>query len=165
MLPRKSSSFLLLLPLNRGVTHNLITCTSISTCIFISTNHPSEINLPSTTIIEPFIKSLPLPPAVLTIEESRRTQRPYRYGMILLCFGALANWLGLAENYAEPVRYLGVACIIGELSLVRANLSRPATTSSPSPFRVSSPLCVQLEPYSSAPPCAAGCTHPRGRDP
>lgn len=51
---------------------------------------------------------------VMTIEESRRTQRPYRYGMILLCFGALANWLGLAENYAEPVRYLGVACIIGE---------------------------------------------------
>lgn len=55
----------------------------------------------------------------MTIEESRRTQRPYRYGMILLCFGALANWLGLAENYAEPVRYLGVACIIGEC------LSRP----------------------------------------
>lgn len=67
----------------------------------------------------PFLIS-PLPPLasrivlVMSIEESRRTQRPYRYGMILLCFGALANWLGLAENYAEPVRYLGVACIIGE---------------------------------------------------
>lgn len=45
-------------------------------------------------------------------EQSRRTQRPYRYGMILLCFGALINWVGLAENYTEPIRYAGVACII-----------------------------------------------------
>lgn len=45
-------------------------------------------------------------------EEARRTQRPYRYGMILLCFGALINWVGLAEHYTEPIRYAGVACII-----------------------------------------------------
>ncbi|XP_063700879.1 uncharacterized protein LOC134831150 isoform X2 [Culicoides brevitarsis] len=49
---------------------------------------------------------------VMSLEEARRTQRPYRYGMILLCLGALVNWLGLAENYSEPVRYAGVACIL-----------------------------------------------------
>ncbi|XP_055687498.1 uncharacterized protein LOC129792455 isoform X3 [Lutzomyia longipalpis] len=54
----------------------------------------------------------------MTLEESRRTQRPYRYGMILLCFGALANWLGLAENYSDPIRYLGVACIIAGALLI-----------------------------------------------
>uniref|UniRef100_A0A336M4D3 CSON002685 protein n=1 Tax=Culicoides sonorensis TaxID=179676 RepID=A0A336M4D3_CULSO len=48
----------------------------------------------------------------MSLEEARRTQRPYRYGMILLCLGALVNWLGLAENYSEPVRYAGVACIL-----------------------------------------------------
>ncbi|XP_052893046.1 uncharacterized protein LOC128300861 isoform X2 [Anopheles moucheti] len=50
---------------------------------------------------------------VMSLEETRRTQRPYRYGMMLLCVGALVNWLGLAENYSEPVRYAGVACILG----------------------------------------------------
>lgn len=49
----------------------------------------------------------------MSLEETRRTQRPYRYGMMLLCVGALVNWLGLAENYSEPVRYAGVACILG----------------------------------------------------
>ncbi|ETN61240.1 hypothetical protein AND_007106 [Anopheles darlingi] len=38
----------------------------------------------------------------ISFEETRRTQRPYRYGMMLLCVGALVNWLGLAENYSEP---------------------------------------------------------------
>ncbi|XP_050078537.1 uncharacterized protein LOC126565405 isoform X2 [Anopheles maculipalpis] len=50
---------------------------------------------------------------IMSLEETRRTQRPYRYGMMLLCVGALVNWLGLAENYSEPVRYAGVACILG----------------------------------------------------
>lgn len=50
--------------------------------------------------------------SVMSPEEARRTQKPYRYGMILLCFGALINWVGLAENYTEPIRYAGVACII-----------------------------------------------------
>lgn len=50
--------------------------------------------------------------ATMSPEEARRTQRPYRYGMILLCFGALINWVGLAEHYTEPIRYAGVACII-----------------------------------------------------
>lgn len=48
----------------------------------------------------------------MTPEEAKRTQRPYRYGMLLLCFGALINWVGLAENYTEPIRYAGVACIL-----------------------------------------------------
>uniref|UniRef100_A0A182MU77 Peptidase S1 domain-containing protein n=1 Tax=Anopheles culicifacies TaxID=139723 RepID=A0A182MU77_9DIPT len=39
---------------------------------------------------------------LMSLEETRRTQRPYRYGMMLLCVGALVNWLGLAENYSEP---------------------------------------------------------------
>lgn len=54
----------------------------------------------------------------MSLEETRRTQRPYRYGMMLLCVGALVNWLGLAENYSEPVRYAGVACILGKKSAV-----------------------------------------------
>lgn len=54
----------------------------------------------------------------MSLEESRRTQRPYRYGMILLCVGALVNWLGLAEDYAEPIRYTGVACILAGACLI-----------------------------------------------
>lgn len=50
----------------------------------------------------------------MSLEESKRTQRPYRYGMILLCIGALINWVGLADNYPESVTYLGVVFIIGE---------------------------------------------------
>lgn len=51
-------------------------------------------------------------------EEVRRSQKPYRYGMILLCFGALINWVGLAEDYTEPIRYAGVACIVGGAMLI-----------------------------------------------
>lgn len=56
----------------------------------------------------------------MSLEDSRRSQRPYRYGMVLLCVGALINWLGLAENYVEPVRYVGVACIIAGALLICA---------------------------------------------
>jgi len=66
-----------------------------------------------------------------SLDAARRSQRPYRYGMILLCVGALVNWLGLAENYVEPVRYIGVACIIAGAVLICAAmccwLQRPAT--------------------------------------
>lgn len=55
-----------------------------------------------------------------SLDAARRSQRPYRYGMILLCVGALVNWLGLAENYVEPVRYIGVACIIAGALLICA---------------------------------------------
>ncbi|PSN40308.1 hypothetical protein C0J52_18619 [Blattella germanica] len=65
-----------------------------------------------------------------SLEAARRSQRPYRYGMVLLCVGALINWLGLAENYVEPVRYIGVACIIAGALLICAAmccwLQRPA---------------------------------------
>lgn len=54
----------------------------------------------------------------MTPEDAQRTQKPYRYGMILLCFGALINWIGLAENYTDPFRYAGVACIIGGAFLI-----------------------------------------------
>ncbi|XP_058815044.1 uncharacterized protein LOC131678773 isoform X2 [Topomyia yanbarensis] len=60
----------------------------------------------------------PVVATVMSLEESRRTQRPYRYGMILLCVGALVNWLGLAENYSEPIRYTGVACILAGACLI-----------------------------------------------
>ncbi|CAO1323825.1 unnamed protein product [Diamesa serratosioi] len=52
--------------------------------------------------------------------EDSRTQRPYRYGMILLCLGAIINWLGLSETSqnGEPIRYLGVACILGGALLI-----------------------------------------------
>lgn len=38
----------------------------------------------------------------------------------MLCLGALINWLGLAENYIEPVRYVGVACIVTGAMLIIA---------------------------------------------
>lgn len=56
----------------------------------------------------------------MSLDETRQSQRPYRYGMVLLCIGALINWLGLAEHYAEPVRYIGVACIIAGALLICA---------------------------------------------
>ncbi|XP_039293143.1 uncharacterized protein LOC111052014 isoform X2 [Nilaparvata lugens] len=46
------------------------------------------------------------------------SQRPYRYGMTLLCVGAMFNWLGLAENNAEPVRYIGVTLIAAGAMLI-----------------------------------------------
>lgn len=55
---------------------------------------------------------------VMTPDEVQRSKKPYRYGMILLCFGALINWIGLAENYTDPFRYAGVACIIGGALLI-----------------------------------------------
>nr|CAD7257804.1 unnamed protein product [Timema shepardi]CAD7405622.1 unnamed protein product [Timema cristinae]CAD7569876.1 unnamed protein product [Timema californicum] len=54
------------------------------------------------------------------LESARRSQRPYRYGLILLCVGAFVNWLGLADNYVEPVRYIGVACIAAGALLICA---------------------------------------------
>lgn len=56
----------------------------------------------------------------MSLDEGRQSQRPYRYGMVLLCAGALINWLGLAEEYAEPVRYVGVACIVAGALLICA---------------------------------------------
>lgn len=56
----------------------------------------------------------------MSFDESRRSQRPYRYGMVLLCIGALINWLGLAENCVEPIRYAGVACIVAGAFLICA---------------------------------------------
>ncbi|XP_049873892.1 uncharacterized protein C6orf132 homolog isoform X3 [Pectinophora gossypiella] len=56
----------------------------------------------------------------MSLDEGRQSQRPYRYGMVLLCAGALINWLGLAEDYAEPVRYVGVACIVAGALLICA---------------------------------------------
>lgn len=38
--------------------------------------------------------------------------------MILLCVGALVNWLGLAQDYTEPIRYTGVACILAGACLI-----------------------------------------------
>ncbi|KAL0838817.1 hypothetical protein ABMA28_016852 [Loxostege sticticalis] len=58
--------------------------------------------------------------AGMSLDEGRQSQRPYRYGMVLLCAGALINWLGLAEDYAEPVRYVGVACIVAGALLICA---------------------------------------------
>lgn len=56
---------------------------------------------------------------VLIVPE--QSQRPYRFGMTLLCVGALFNWLGLADNYSEPVpaiRYIGVGLIAVGASLI-----------------------------------------------
>ncbi|XP_012277926.1 uncharacterized protein LOC105698328 isoform X2 [Orussus abietinus] len=85
----------------------------------------------------------------MTLEESRRSQRPYRYGMVLLCVGALINWLGLAENYVEPVRYIGVACIVAGAILICAAmccwLHTPPTRPSTQTEQRSHPITAQID--------------------
>lgn len=39
-------------------------------------------------------------------------RRMYRYGLSLLLVGALCNWIGFAQHYFAPVRYLGVGCVV-----------------------------------------------------
>ncbi|KAK9503975.1 hypothetical protein O3M35_010425 [Rhynocoris fuscipes] len=48
---------------------------------------------------------------------SERT-RAYRYGMTLLCVGALFNWLGLTENNSDPVKFIGYTCLASGALLV-----------------------------------------------
>jgi hypothetical protein len=97
----------------------------------------------------------------MTIEESRRSQRPYRYGMVLLCVGALINWLGLAENYVEPVRYVGVACIVAGALLICAAmccwLHAPPSRTSSQTQRTTHPITAQVSFYLTLhpPPTAA----------
>ncbi|XP_043674514.1 uncharacterized protein LOC122632096 isoform X2 [Vespula pensylvanica] len=86
---------------------------------------------------------------MMSLEDSRRSQRPYRYGMVLLCVGALINWLGLAENYVEPVRYVGVACIVAGALLICAAmccwLHAPPTRTSTHAQHANHPITAQFE--------------------
>ncbi|XP_046621919.1 uncharacterized protein LOC124305934 isoform X2 [Neodiprion virginianus] len=86
----------------------------------------------------------------MSLEESRRSQRPYRYGMVLLCVGALINWLGLAENYVEPVRYIGVACIVAGALLICAAMccwlhAPPTTRPHVSTMHSNHPITAQID--------------------
>ncbi|KAJ8680064.1 hypothetical protein QAD02_015851 [Eretmocerus hayati] len=85
----------------------------------------------------------------MTIEESRGSQRPYRYGMVLLCIGAVINWLGLAEHYNEPVRYVGVTCIVAGALLICVAmccwLHTPPTRTSSHTQRSSHPITAQID--------------------
>lgn len=85
----------------------------------------------------------------MSLEESRRSQRPYRYGMVLLCVGALINWLGLAENYVEPVRYVGVACIVAGALLICAAmccwLHAPPTRTTLHTHQTNHPITAQID--------------------
>ncbi|VVC43305.1 Hypothetical protein CINCED_3A007599 [Cinara cedri] len=56
--------------------------------------------------------------ALIVPEES---QRPYRFGMTLVCVGALFNWLGLADHHTKPVpavRYIGVGLVASGAVLI-----------------------------------------------
>ncbi|XP_015372706.1 PREDICTED: uncharacterized protein LOC107167983 [Diuraphis noxia] len=56
--------------------------------------------------------------ALIVPEES---QRPYRFGMTLVCIGALFNWLGLADHHTKPVpavRYIGVGLVASGAVLI-----------------------------------------------
>ncbi|XP_014215759.1 uncharacterized protein LOC106644651 isoform X2 [Copidosoma floridanum] len=85
----------------------------------------------------------------MTIEETRGSQRPYRYGMILLCVGAVINWLGLAENYVEPVRYIGVTCIVAGALLICVAmccwLHTPPTRTISQTHRTAHPITAQID--------------------
>ncbi|XP_041979404.1 extensin-like isoform X2 [Aricia agestis] len=85
----------------------------------------------------------------MSLDEGRQSQRPYRYGMVLLCAGALINWLGLAEDYAEPVRYVGVACIVAGALLICAAMCcwlqsprQPHDRASPDTHQIDDPIHV-----------------------
>ncbi|XP_037773217.1 pectinesterase inhibitor 10-like [Penaeus monodon] len=52
------------------------------------------------------------------------TQQAYRYGIALSCIGVLINWLGVAQPYIEPVRYLGVGLVIIGSFLIIAAMCR-----------------------------------------
>jgi len=87
----------------------------------------------------------------MSLDESRRSQRPYRYGMVLLCVGALINWLGLAENYVEPVRYIGVACIVAGALLICAAmccwLHSPPTRTNSQTSHANQPTTAQVRHF------------------
>lgn len=57
-------------------------------------------------------------------QQQQASQKPYRIGLILLCVGALFNWLGLAQAYVEPMRYIGVGCIVAGALLICAAMCR-----------------------------------------
>lgn len=52
------------------------------------------------------------------------THQAYRYGIALSCIGVLLNWLGVAQAYIEPVRYLGVGLVIIGSFLIIAAMCR-----------------------------------------
>ena len=39
-------------------------------------------------------------------------RRMYRYGLGLLILGIICNWIGFAQSYFAPIRYLGVGCVL-----------------------------------------------------
>lgn len=57
-------------------------------------------------------------------------RRMYRYGLALLLIGALCNWIGFAQLYFAPVRYLGVGCIIAGVVCICIALCRWLTVRS-----------------------------------
>ncbi|KAK4307565.1 hypothetical protein Pmani_020709 [Petrolisthes manimaculis] len=40
------------------------------------------------------------------------THQAYRCGIALSCIGVLLNWLGVAQAYIEPIRYIGVGLVV-----------------------------------------------------
>lgn len=58
------------------------------------------------------------------LHQQHASQKPYRVGLILLCVGALFNWLGLAQAYVEPMRYIGLGCIVVGALLICAAMCR-----------------------------------------
>jgi hypothetical protein len=64
-------------------------------------------------------------------QQVQASQKPYRVGLILLCMGALFNWLGLAQAYVEPMRYVGVGCIVAGALLICAAMCRWLGRSTP----------------------------------
>lgn len=46
-------------------------------------------------------------------------QRAYRYGMTLLCVGALFNWLGMNDgSNSDPIRFIGYTCLASGALLI-----------------------------------------------
>lgn len=65
-------------------------------------------------VFSPQQRPIPPSPTMHGRSHYQRVQfrRMYRYGLSLLLVGALCNWIGFAQHYFAPVRYLGVGCVV-----------------------------------------------------
>ncbi|XP_014246010.1 uncharacterized protein LOC106664621 isoform X1 [Cimex lectularius] len=82
--------------------------------------------------------------------------RAYRYGMTLLCVGALFNWLGLSdsEHTSDPVRFIGYTCLASGALLVFMAICFWANASQRNPHNQIRPeenegidVVVNMEPH------------------
>ena len=71
-------------------------------------------------LIRPLAANQQAPPQTSQVQ----FRRMYRYGLALLLIGVLCNWVGFAQSYFAPVRYLGVGCVLAGVLCICLALCR-----------------------------------------